>query len=94
MDGTTRDGPEIRSSGFPTFVPGLTPLSSKWDLNTASINEPVMLGHVEVNAGDIIFADETGIVVIPQSKNAMVLTKANEIGKFEDSNRAKLRERS
>jgi 4-hydroxy-4-methyl-2-oxoglutarate aldolase len=90
VDGATRDGPEIRSSGFPTFVRGLSPVSSKWDLKTASINEPVMLGRVEVNPGDIIFADETAVVVIPESKKAIVLAKANDIRRFEDTNRAKV----
>jgi 4-hydroxy-4-methyl-2-oxoglutarate aldolase len=90
VDGATRDGPEIRTSGFPTFVRGLSPISSRWDLKTASINEPVMLGRVEVNPGDIIFADETAVVVIPESKKAVVLAKANEIRKLEDTNREKV----
>jgi 4-hydroxy-4-methyl-2-oxoglutarate aldolase len=88
IDGATRDGPEIRSSGFPTFVRGLTPVSSKWDLKTASINEPVMLGLVQVNPGDVVFADETGIVVIPAAKKELVLSKANEFRAAEDSRRA------
>ena len=88
VDGATRDGPEIRVSGFPTFVRGLTPVKSQWDLKTASINQPVMLGQVEVNAGDIIFADETGILVIPEAKKAMVLAKANEIRRLEETQRA------
>jgi 4-hydroxy-4-methyl-2-oxoglutarate aldolase len=90
IDGATRDGPAIRTSGFPTFVRGLTPVTSKWDLQTASINEPVMLGQVEVSPGDIIFADETGIVVIPAVKKDVVLSKANEIRAAEDSRRSEL----
>jgi 4-hydroxy-4-methyl-2-oxoglutarate aldolase len=90
VDGATRDGPEIRTSGFPTFVRGLSPVSSKWDLKTASINEPVMLGHVEVTPGDIIFADETAVVVIPEATKAVVLAKATEIRKFEEANRGKI----
>jgi regulator of RNase E activity RraA len=65
-------------------------VKSQWDLKTASINEPVMLGPVQVNPGDIIFADETAVVVIPVAKKAIVLAKANEIRKFEDANRATL----
>ena len=90
IDGATRDGPAIRTSGFPTFVRGLTPVTSKWDLKTASINEPVMLGQVEVKPGDIIFADETGIVVIPAVKKDVVLSKANEIRAAEDSRRSEI----
>jgi regulator of RNase E activity RraA len=68
----------------------MTPVTSKWDLKTASINEPVMLGPVQVNPGDIMFADETGIVVIPAAKVASVLLKANEIREAEDSRRAQI----
>jgi regulator of RNase E activity RraA len=49
-----------------------------------------MLGHIEVNPVDIIFADKTGIVVIPAAKKALVLSKANEIRAAEDSRRAEI----
>ena len=90
IDGATRDAPEIRASGFPTFVRGMTPVTSKWDLKTVSINEPVLLGPVQVNPGDIVFADETGVVVIPVAKLALVLRKCNEIREAEDSRRAQI----
>ena len=71
VDGATRDAPDVRASGFPTFVRGLSPVKSQWDLKTASINEPVMLGLVQVNPGDIIFAEETTVTsVIPVAKKA------------------------
>jgi 4-hydroxy-4-methyl-2-oxoglutarate aldolase len=94
VDGATRDASDVRASGFPTFVRGLSPVKSQWDLKTAAINEPVMLGPVQVNPGDIIFADETAVVVIPLVKKAMVLEKANEIRKSEDASRATLIARS
>ena len=90
VDGATRDAPDVRASGFPTFVRGLSPVKRQWDLKTAAINEPVMLGTVQVNPGDIIFADETAVVVIPLARKAIVLARANEIRKFEDDNRATL----
>lgn len=90
IDGATRDGPEIRASGFPTFVRGMTPVTSKWDLKTASINEPVMLGPVQVNPGDIVFADETGVVIIPAAKLDLVMCKCIEIRDAEDGRRAQI----
>ncbi|HLH86989.1 MAG TPA: RraA family protein [Xanthobacteraceae bacterium] len=90
IDGATRDGPDVRASGLPSFVRGLSPVKSQWDLKTASINEPVMLGPVRVDPGDIIFADETAVVVIPVATKSIVLAKANEIRAFEDANRATL----
>jgi regulator of RNase E activity RraA len=49
-----------------------------------------MLGPVQVNPGDIMFADETGIVVIPAAKKDLVLRKANEIRQAEDDRRAQI----
>lgn len=90
IHGATRDGPEIRDSGLATYVRGLTPLTSKYDLKTVSINEPVMLGDVEVHPGDIIFADETGIVVVPAKVKDAVWGKARELLEAEDAERAKV----
>src|SRR6185312_5745995 len=85
VDGASRDGPDVRASGLPTFVRGLSPVKSQWDLKTAPINEPVMLGQVRVDPGDIVFADETAVVVIPQAKKAIVLAKANEVRASEEA---------
>ena len=90
IDGATRDASDVRTSGLPTFVRGISPVKSQWDLKTAAINEPVMLGSVRVEPGDIIFADETAVVVIPLAKKEIVLAKANEIRKTEDATRATL----
>jgi regulator of RNase E activity RraA len=65
-------------------------VKSQWDLKTAAVNEAVMLGPVQVNPGDIIFADETAVVVIPEANKAVVLAKANDIRKSEDASRATL----
>jgi len=90
VDRATRDAADVRASGFPSFVRGLSPVKSQWDLKTAAVNEAVMLGPVQVNPGDIIFADETAVVVIPAANQAMVLAKANEIRRSEDAIRATL----
>jgi 4-hydroxy-4-methyl-2-oxoglutarate aldolase len=85
IDGATRDAPDVRASGLPTFVRGLSPVKSQWDLKTASINEPVVIGTVTVHPGDIIFADETAVVVVPIAKKAIVLAKANEVRAAENA---------
>ena len=40
---------------------------------------PVMCAGVRVSAGDIISADEDGVVVVPRAKAAEVLKKAQEL---------------
>ena len=91
IHGATRDAPAIRDSKFPTFVRGLTPVKSQWDLKTESINAPVMLGGVRVHPGDIVFADETGIMIIPEAQKEAVLRRANEIRDSEDGRREQVR---
>lgn len=84
IDGATRDAPEIREFGFPTFVRGFSPVKSRWDLKSADVNGPVSLGNITVNPGDIVFADETAIVIVASSLKEQVLAKAIEIRNDEE----------
>ena len=79
IDGSIRDVEAIRKIGFPVFCLGFSPVKSLWDLETLSFNEPVMIGGVQVRPDDILFGDETGIVVIPAEREQDVLLKAREI---------------
>ena len=44
-----------------------------------------MCGGVEVNAGDIIFTDEDGVVVVPKAEAQKVLEKAQQLDQTEHS---------
>jgi len=79
IDGCVRDVEGIRKIGFPVFCLGFSPVKSLWDLETLSFNEPVVIGGVQVRPGDILFGDETSIVVIPAEPEQDVLLKAREI---------------
>jgi 4-hydroxy-4-methyl-2-oxoglutarate aldolase len=83
IDGCVRDVEAIRKIGFPIFCLGFSPVKSLWDLETLSFNEPVMIGGIQIRPSDIVFGDETGIVVIPAEREQDVLSKANEIRKEE-----------
>ncbi|RDE07891.1 RraA family protein [Pelagibacterium lacus] len=87
INGATRDAPQIRDSGMTVMVKGLSPIKSRWDLETAEINGPVTIDGVGIRPGDVIFGDETGVVVVPQERIDDVLAKAKEIRDFEDGER-------
>jgi 4-hydroxy-4-methyl-2-oxoglutarate aldolase len=91
IHGATRDSNAIREIGFPVFCKGFSPIKSRWNLETAAVNEPVSIGNVQVRPGDIIFADETGILVIPFEETRSVLAKAMEIRDWEVDEMARLR---
>ncbi|MDO8279221.1 MAG: RraA family protein [Burkholderiaceae bacterium] len=83
MDGCIRDASKIRRMGFPAFCRGFTPLKSQWDYETVAVNEPVMIGRVQVRPGDLIVADEDGVIVVPSSHTPQVLELALSIEKEE-----------
>ncbi len=79
INGATRDAHEIRSLDFPVFCRGFSPVKSLWDLETVSMREPVTLGTVQIRQGDIVFGDETGIIVIPPEKKDLILEHARRV---------------
>jgi 4-hydroxy-4-methyl-2-oxoglutarate aldolase len=77
LDGVMRDIQEIRSSGFPVFACGVMPIPGTKDA-LGSLNQPVVCGGVVVAPGDIVVADEEGIVVTPRAESDSVLKQARE----------------
>lgn len=75
VDGGVRDVEDIRELGYPVWARGVTPISGKYRLEAVEINGPVMCGGVQVNPGDLVIADDTGIVFIPSDKVEEVLEK-------------------
>lgn len=71
-DGVIRDLAEVREMGFPVFARGVIPIPGT---KTAArpLNVEVRCGGVKVRAGDIVVADEEGIVVTPSARREQVL---------------------
>ena len=64
IDGPCTDLAEIEQSGFPVWCRGLAPITTRvLDLG-GLLNRPVSCGGVAVNAGDLIVADESGVLVL------------------------------
>ena len=72
IDGVIRDIAEIRELGFPVFARGLSPIPGT-RAAARSLNQPIVCGGIQVLAGDVVVADEEGIVVIPQARMDAVL---------------------
>uniref|UniRef100_A0AAU2VTY2 Putative 4-hydroxy-4-methyl-2-oxoglutarate aldolase n=1 Tax=Streptomyces sp. NBC_00008 TaxID=2903610 RepID=A0AAU2VTY2_9ACTN len=74
-DGVIRDLAEVREMGFPVFARGVIPVPGTKKAVTP-LNEPVRCGGVTVHAGDIVVADEEGVVVTPGARQEQVLLDA------------------
>jgi 4-hydroxy-4-methyl-2-oxoglutarate aldolase len=75
VDGVIRDLGEVREMGFPVFGRGVIPIPGT-KAAVAPLNGPVRCGGVSVNPGDIVVADEEGIVVAPAARLEQVLLEA------------------
>jgi 4-hydroxy-4-methyl-2-oxoglutarate aldolase len=75
LDGVIRDVAEARELGFPVFARGVVPIPGT-KAAALPLNEPIDCGGVRVEAGDIVVADEEGIVVVPGDRREQVLRDA------------------
>src|SRR5690242_1869173 len=85
IDGGVRDTPQIRKLQFPVFSRGVAPSTTINHYRFAGVNVPVTCAGVRVVPGDIISADEDGVVVIPRARAAEVFKKSEELDNTEHS---------
>jgi 4-hydroxy-4-methyl-2-oxoglutarate aldolase len=75
VDGVIRDIGESRANGFPLFARGRSPIPAAKE-GPGEINHPIRCGGVVVHPGDIVVADDEGIVVVPHARAVEFLRKA------------------
>jgi len=85
IDASIRDTPQIKKLQFPVFSRGVVPSTTVGHYRFAGVNVPVTCAGVKVNPGDIVTADEDGVVVVPKAHAADVLKKAQELDYQEHS---------
>jgi 4-hydroxy-4-methyl-2-oxoglutarate aldolase len=76
VDGVIRDLAEIRENRFPVFARGVIPIPGGKEVIDVLNNSPVRCGGVQIDPGDIVVADEEGIIVIPVTQHEAILKKA------------------
>ena len=80
VDGAWRDIPDLQALNFPVFGRGTCPVS-RAKSQLGEINVPICCGGVVVHPGDLIVADAEGIVVVPRTETASVLSAVRERSK-------------
>ena len=73
VDGVLTDRVEIEDLHFPVFGRGISPLTTRAPGLTGELNVPVRCGGIIVNPGDIVLADDDGIVVLPPARIAEIV---------------------
>lgn len=76
VDGAVRDLARIRDLGFPVFARGCNPYDSRDRQRVIDYDVPIEWDSVRIEPGDLVAADEDGIVIIPQKVERSVLAFA------------------
>ncbi|MGV9341852.1 RraA family protein [Streptomyces sp. NPDC003688] len=74
-DGLIRDLAEVRDAGFPVFARGVIPIPGTKKA-AEPLNTDIRCAGVTVGPGDIVVADEEGVVVVPAARAPETLTAA------------------
>jgi regulator of RNase E activity RraA len=93
VDGCVRDWPKIQELGVPMWTVGVTPnYASQSFLFPWAYNVPIACSRVLVMPGDIIIADDDGVVMVPAKMASMVADIALQHEEWEVFSRIKLSE--
>jgi 4-hydroxy-4-methyl-2-oxoglutarate aldolase len=82
-DGYVRDSEKVRAIGFPVFAAGTRPIDYRARMEITGTDRPVVCGGVRVQPGDLVLADDDGIVVVPADVEADAVSRANDRAKRE-----------
>lgn len=75
-DGDLRDSARIAAMGFPAFGGSRRPVDYRMRMALVETGGTVKLEGVPVSHGDLILADDDGVVVVPREHEAAVLARA------------------
>ena len=83
MDGAVRDTMMMKNVGFNVWARGIS-VKGSTKLTGGKINNPITIGNVWVNPGDLVFADNDGIIIVPRELAPGILEKTRIREKHED----------
>ena len=72
-DAYTRDVRALVEMGYPTFVAGISAQDSLGRIDVAEVGGEISCGGVIVAQGDLLLADDDGVVVVPSAVAEEVL---------------------
>jgi 4-hydroxy-4-methyl-2-oxoglutarate aldolase len=89
-DGLARDLAGILAVGLPVYCAGLTPNSPARN-GPGTVGLPVVMAGVAISSGDIVVADNDGVVIVPQRRIKEVIDRLSGIRAAESALEAKVK---
>lgn len=76
VDGAVRDVAKMTAMAFPVFARGTCVYDSLNRQRVIDIDVPVTIDNVTFGPGDLVFADQDGVVVVPREVEEEAITRA------------------
>ncbi len=89
IDAGVRDTADLREMGFPVWTRHVS-CQGTVKASPGSVNVPVVLGGAVVNPGDVVCADDDGVVVVPRAEAEWALEGSRVRLDKESTTRARL----
>lgn len=91
IDGACRDVDDYVEIKFPVYARGAVVATARGRIMEEATNVMIQFGGVQVRPGDVVVADRSGVVIIPQEKLDEVVAKAEELYEIEEKMIAEIR---
>lgn len=90
IDGCVRDANQIEALGFPVFSRGLC-IHGTTKYGKGTLNQPIIIGDIRIEAGDFVVGDRDGVVVVPADRAEEAIEKSTAREKKEANTLEQLR---
>lgn len=85
IDGACRDIDGSREAGFPVYGRAVVPVTARGRIAQRSFNEAIAVAGVTVRPGDLVIADGSGTVFVPQEHAEEVIATAERLAARESA---------
>jgi regulator of RNase E activity RraA len=79
IDGACRDLDAVAAAGYPLYARAAVPVTARGRLAERGTDVPVLFDGVLVDPGDLVLADGSGVVFLPQDRAPEVIETAERL---------------
>ena len=90
IEGAVRDTQELNEMSFPVFSRAIVPGFIAPKVKAVALNEPVDIGGIRICSGDVVIADNDGVIVVRPDELDDVIVRAEAIKEWEHKMHAEL----